>query len=96
MRCTDLQSDGVDIISGGGDVHHEGLGDDLGRSGHLADGPDPLTGHTEARPLLPDCQADPQTEPEGEEDCDEIFHVGVDDKPRVFVSSQSAVWSVRY
>ena len=49
---TDLESDSVNIVSGGGDVHHPGLGDDLGLPGHLPDGLDCLTGNTEPGLLL--------------------------------------------
>ena len=96
MSCTNLQCDGVDIVSGGGDLHHEGLGDDLSRPGHLADSADTLAGQAKAGPLLPHCQADPQADPEDCEDGEEIFHVGCESELSEVVSSQSAVWSVRY
>ena len=101
MSCpTNLECDSVDVISGRGDVHHESLGDDLSRSGHLANSADTLAGHTEPGPLLPHCQTDSKTEPEAEEDCEEIFHLVVGKTRSVLVTSQSAVccllWSVGY
>ena len=91
MSCTNLQCDGVDIVSGGGDLHHEGLGDDLSRPGHLADSADTLAGQAEPGPLLPHCQAHSKADPEAEEDCEEIFHLVVGKTTSVLVSSQSAL-----
>ena len=50
---TDLERDGVHVVSGGADVHHHGAGDDLCGLRHLSDAPGPLTSHAEPG-LAPD------------------------------------------